>query len=199
MTKLAGYNFNYYINFYFLWASFIDIGYCPRHNARYTLGKALRQFRSFYLFENAVAKDEISWKATTDAGIRAISVESKKAGSIFRLLVLSDQSSATNTRCIFPQNLKPEINMLISCMVEISDRKIVICIFLTNINFFQTNSTLLFAEHMMGSCKANIVLLTVGEILWCDHSNETFLALLSKLVRICRILMLATFGSFKKD
>lgn len=98
-------------------------------------------------------------------GIRAISVESKKAGSIFRLLVLSDQSSATNTRCIFPQNLKPEINMLISCMVEISDRKIVICIFLTNINFFQTNSTLLFAEHMMGSCKANKVLLTVGEIL----------------------------------
>ena len=47
ITKLAGYNFNYYINFYFLGASFIDIVHCPTHNARYTLGKALRQFRSF--------------------------------------------------------------------------------------------------------------------------------------------------------
>ena len=47
ITKLAGYNFNYDINFYFLVASFIDIVYCPTHNARYTLGKALRQFRPF--------------------------------------------------------------------------------------------------------------------------------------------------------
>ena len=47
ITKLAGYYFNYYINFYFLGASFIDIVYSPTHNPRYTLGKALRQFRSF--------------------------------------------------------------------------------------------------------------------------------------------------------
>ena len=60
ITKLDGNNFNYYINFYFLGASFIDIVYCPRHNARYTLGKALRQLSSFCVLENAVAKDQIS-------------------------------------------------------------------------------------------------------------------------------------------
>ena len=200
ITKLTGYNFNYYINFYFLGASLIDIVYCPTHNARYTLGKALpRQFSSFnfYVLENAVAKDEISWnsaKATTDHvhGINSvISVWGQKCRS--HNVVTSSQRSvkwyklkgeascrsiSRYTRWNFPLNLKPEINMLLNCMVEIRDRKIVIYIFLTTINFFFANSTLVFTEHMMGSCKADKVL-TVGEILWCDHSNKTFLALLS--------------------
>ena len=63
-------------------------------------------------------------------------------------------------------------------MVEIRDRKIVISFFCLPL-IFLTNSTLVFAEHMMGSCKADKVL-TVGEILGCDYSNKTFPALLSR-------------------